>query len=778
MPTVRNLPRIQPSSLPRLLLPRGLAGYMALATSVLCAVLTIVLVALVQNQAREHVRESIGYGLGELAQQAADKLDRGMYERYREVKLLARRMADLGPHATRESQRRLLDDAHRSYGFYSWMGVAAADGKVLASARGLLEGANVAQRPWFTNALNGVHVGDVHEAVLLAKLLPATSGEPQRFVDVAFPIDGPDGKPRAVLGAHLSWSWARDVERSVINPIQAARQVDALIVDAKGQVLLGPAGLQGETIDTVSLRRARTQRGVGYVVETWKDGRDYLVGFSQTAGYADYPGMGWTVLLRQEAGNAYAPVHALGQYALWTGVALAVLFSIAGVLVANWITHPIKSLQEYADRIHRGCAAPVVPDASAYDEVRSLSSALNTLLGDLVQRGRELEELNHTLEARVRERTSELASALATVQQNAQHFNTIIESAHDAFIGMDLYGLVTDWNTQAERMFGWRRHEAIGRPLADLVLPERYHESLWRAIREFRTTGQTGALNRRVERTLVRRDGEEFAIEMTAGIAGIGERSFFSIFLHDISSRKRVEQMKNELVATVSHELRTPLTSMRASLSLLKSGAAGPIDGEVQELVEIAHRHCERLVRLVSDMLDVEKIESGRLSAHPRPQPLAPILADAVAAMRVQAHDAGIELVDHCAPAARAAAADVDRDRITQVVMNLVSNALKFSPPRGAVEVLLGHSDAGLRITVADRGPGIPPAFRNRIFKRFAQADADADRKASSGLGLAISRQIVVEHGGELSFEDRVGGGTCFHVDLPLAPAGGLFPES
>lgn len=769
MPTARNLPSFVPRSLPRLLLPRGLAGYMALATSVLCAVLTVVLVALVQVQSRDHVRESIGYGLGELAQQAADKLDRGMYERFREIKLLARRMADLGPHASVEAQRRLLDDAHRSYGFYSWLGVTTPDGRVQAAARGLLEGADVAQRPWFANALAGVHVGDVHEAVLLAKLLPATNGEPQRFVDIAFPIAAPDEKARGVLGAHLSWSWARDVERSVINPIQSGREVDALIVDAKGQVLLGPAGLQGETIDTDSLRRARSQRGVGYVLETWKDGREYLVGYSHTAGYSDYPGMGWTVLLRQEAGNAYAPVHRLGQYALWTGVGLAVLFSIAGALVANWITHPIKNLQAYADRIHRGTAAPLVPDEQAYDEVRSLSSALNTLLGDLVRRGRELEELNRTLEERVRERTHELATALATVQQNAQHINTIIESAHDAFIGMDLYGLVTDWNTQAERMFGWRRHEAIGRPLADLVLPERYHESLWKAIREFRTTGHTGALNRRVERLVMRRDGEEFAIEMTAGIAGIGERSFFSIFLHDISSRKRIDQMKNELVATVSHELRTPLTSMRASLSLLQSGAAGPIDGEVQELVDIAHRHCERLVRLVSDMLDVEKIESGRLSAHPRPQALEPVVLDAVAAMRVQAHDAGVELAATCAPEACLLQADVDRDRITQVLMNLVSNALKFSPRTGSVEVALGRSGAGLRLTVADRGPGIPADFRDRIFKRFAQAASGADRKASSGLGLAISRQIVIEHGGELWFEDRAGGGTCFHVDLPLA---------
>jgi PAS domain S-box-containing protein len=753
--------------LPRALLPRGLAGYMALATSLLCAILTLVLVTLVQNQARTHVEQSIGFGLGELAQQAADKLDRGMYERYREINLLARRIGDLGPNATFESQRRMLDDAHRSYGYYSWLGVAGLDGKVQVSARGLLQGADVTARPWFGNALKGIHIGDVHEAALLAKLLPSPNGEPLRFVDIAFPIEGPDGKARAVLGAHLSWQWARDVERSVIQPLQVGRAVDALIIDAKGMVLLGPKGLQGQTVDPLSLRHARDKHGIGYVLEKWSDGKEYLVGYSQTGGYSDFPGMGWTVLLRQEAGNAYQPVNQLGHYALWTGIALAVLFSIAGALVANWITHPLKSLQLYADQIRSGQVAPLVPDGRAYDEVRSLASALNMLLGEMMGRSRELEELNRTLEQRVRDRTHELASALATVQQNAQHINTIIETAHDAFIGMDLDGIVTDWNTQAERMFGWRRHEAIGRPLADLVLPARYHDSLRRAIREFCTTGHTGALNRRVERIVLKRDGAEFAIETTAGIAGIGDRTFFSIFLHDISLRKRVDQMKNELVATVSHELRTPLTSMRASLSLLKNGAAGPIDGEIAELVEIAHRHCERLVRLVGDMLDVEKIESGRLSAHPRPQQLYPVLEDVVGAMRGQAQDADVGLHSGCAPGLQGSVACIDHDRITQVLMNLVSNAVKYAPPRSAVEVTLAQLGQGLRISVADRGPGIPPAFRERIFQRFAQADAGADRKTSSGLGLAISRQIVVEHGGELWFEDRQGGGTAFHVDLP-----------
>jgi len=270
---------------------------------------------------------------------------------------------------------------------------------------------------------------------------------------------------------------------------------------------------------------------------------------------------------------------------------------------------------------------------------------------------------------------------------------------------------------------------------------------------------------------VLHRDGSELSVELSAGLAGELERGFFSIFMRDVSSRKRIDRMKNELVATVSHELRTPLTSMRASLSLLNSGAAGGLDEEARELVDIAYRHCERLVRLVNDMLDIEKLASGRLAIQPRPVLLLPVVRDALAAIRVQASEAGVTLAPHWDPALETLVVELDSDRITQVLLNLLSNAVKFAPRDSAVEVLVSDGAPRARISVADRGPGIAPAFRDRIFQRFAQADAQAGQESSSGLGLAISRQIVVEHGGQLSFEDREGGGTVFHVELPLVQA-------
>jgi len=747
--------------------PRGLAGYMGLAFSTLSIALTVVLVQVVEREATRHVEHSIGHGLGELALQASDKLDRGMFERYREVGLIAKRFALADAGLGHADWRQMLDDVRQTYTYYSWIGLADPQGRVMVAAGGLLEGADVSARPWFREARKGAgHVGDVHEALLLSRLLPQSGGEPLRFVDVAFPFRDRNGKDRGVLGAHLSWQWARDVERSIIEPLEAEREVQALIVGKNGVVLLGPPHLQGRTVDFPSLHEARSTDRPGYIIEKGDDGKTYMTGYSRSKGYADYPGLGWTVLVRQDAGNALVPVKRMRSYGLWSGIALALLFSIAGVFVARWITRPLMQLGAEAAKISQGKGAAIAPQQRTYDEVQALAGTLNALVSDQQRRQAQLEELNATLEQRVQERTRALAEALSVVRQSGQRINAIIESAQDAFIGVDLRGRVMDWNSQAEAMFGWSRDEVIGRSLGALIVPERFLANFDRALRMVEETGKLEVFERRAERIVHTRGGTELPVEVTAKLVVGPGADFFSIFLRDISLRKKVEQMKNELVATVSHELRTPLTSMRASLSLLDSGAVEGVPGDARELIGIAHRHCERLVRMVNDMLDVEKVESGHLHLVREDQEVAPILRDAVAAMQGHAGQAGVRLA--CAATLPGVRAEVDGDRLTQVITNLLSNAIKFAPPGSAVEAALARHGDGVRMSVLDRGPGIAPAFRGRIFERFAQSGEEEKRRQGSGLGLSISRKIVEEHGGRLHFEDREGGGTAFHVDLPL----------
>jgi len=748
---------------------RSLGTWLALAFSLLSIVLTVLLVEVVDIAATGQVETSIGQGLRELALQTADKLDRGMFERYREVRLLAQRR-DLAPgKAALPERRAVLDAIQDTYGFYDWIGMAGIDGRVQVAGRGLLEGVDVSQRPWYRNALRGVNVGDVHEAVLLARLLPQQGGEPRRFVDVAFPYRDADGKTIGVLGAHLSWQWARTVERSVMAPIGArGGRVEALIVSSAGVVLLGPKALQGQAIDLPSFHAAQRQ-DQGFLVERWPDGHSYLVGYARSKGFDTYPGLGWTVLVRQAVSDAYAPALSLRERALWSGIALAVLVSVAGVLMARYITRPLGQLVRDAGRIRRGDSIELDSADSTYLEVERLSDTLNVLVSDLVRGRAELQGLNATLEARVEARTAELERALVAVQASEQRVGAIIEVAQDAFLGVDLRGLVTDWNSAAERMFGWKRSEVLGWPMPELIVPPRFRQSTVRAIEQFRATGHSVLLERRAERIVINRQGDEFPIEMTAALAGGGDGVFFAVFLRDISGRKKVERMKSEFVSTVSHELRTPLTSIRASLSMLAEGMAGELAPDVAQLVNLANDSSERLVRMVNDVLDLQKIEAGGMQFERHPQQLLPVAEHALDAMQGYAAQHGVRLQLECDAPARALAAAIDRDRLVQVLTNLLSNAVKFSPRDGMVTLALAEYGEWARLSVRDQGAGIPAEFQARVFQRFAQADgADTRQKGGTGLGLSITKSLVEEHGGRIGFETAAGKGTTFIVDLPL----------
>ncbi|QRN94896.1 PAS domain S-box protein [Archangium violaceum] len=241
----------------------------------------------------------------------------------------------------------------------------------------------------------------------------------------------------------------------------------------------------------------------------------------------------------------------------------------------------------------------------------------------------------------------------------------------------------------------------------------------------------------------------------------------------DITERKRLEaerhqmeRLKNEFVSTVSHELRTPLTSIRGSLGLLEGGVLGELPSQAQDMVRIARTNTERLIRLINDILDLEKMESGKLDFHLEPLELRVLLAQAAEAHHGYAEECGARV--ELAVEAPDAWAMVDGDRFLQVLANLLSNALKFSPRGERVTLRLARVGTRLRVSVEDRGPGIPESFRARIFQKFAQADgSDSRRKGGTGLGLSITRALVERMGGTLDFVTREGAGTTFRVELP-----------
>ena len=518
----------------------ALAPSLAIAMATAMLLLTFVTLQLVGHTSARQAEADIGRSLAELAFQTTDKLDQGMFERYREVKLMAERHEITDRAVPLSVKRALFDSMQATYPYYAWIGLTDKAGKVQVASRGLLENVDVSRRPWFAAAGKGQHLHDVHEAVLLAQLLPNPRREPLRLFDIAFPYRGKSGEIEGVLAAHLSWEWAADIERSVLRPLAERKAVDTLILSRGGSVLLGPKTYAGKVLDQESVLRAR-QGASGSAIETWPDGRRYLVGYSPSRGHRTYPGMGWVVVVRQPLEDAYRPVEALKTKILWGGLATSLLAALAVWALARTVTRPLRTITDQADSLREGRVHEIAPVRSRLAEVQILQSALDALLAKLRANEQGLRELNATLETRVQERTMALEAAVAASSAGKRRIRAILDTALDAFVGVDAAGCIIDWNPRAEQIFGWRRDEALGRSVSSMIIPPRYREAHDRGIERFSIAGSTGVVGRRLQLVAQRRNGEEFPVEMTIGLVNDGTTHFFGTFMQDISERKRIE---------------------------------------------------------------------------------------------------------------------------------------------------------------------------------------------------------------------------------------------
>ena len=344
----------------------------------------------------------------------------------------------------------------------------------------------------------------------------------------------------------------------------------------------------------------------------------------------------------------------------------------------------------------------------------------------------------------------------------------LLHSVADGICGVDRNGLVRFANPAATRLLGAPVASLIGKPVHELV-----HGSAPDAKKCGKDCALLRAATGRVpstgEDTIYRANGVGFPAEYFLNpILDLGRYSGSVLSFRDISQRYALDRLKDEFVSTVSHELRTPLTSIRGALGLLSSGILGDISEKATNLLRIALSNSDRLVRLINDILDLERAQSGREPLVFRPVQMADIVRQAMDGMQLMAESAGVLLIHDKTQVEITS----DADRLLQVLTNLLSNAIKFSPPNSAVSIMLRPGSSGVTLSVIDQGRGIPADKLEAIFGRFQQVDAsDSRQKGGSGLGLAICRAIVSQHNGRIWAERNPIRGSTFRVFLPYHPA-------
>jgi diguanylate cyclase (GGDEF)-like protein len=329
----------------------------------------------IEQEAQATLRREVGSMLASIADSMADKINGDMRHRASQALLLTQ----FGTLDNPTRAQSTVDEIVALDPTASWIGVTDASGKVIAGSRNILTGKSIANRPVFLEGRKGLFLGDVHDAVLLASLLPNPTGEPMKFVDVAAPIYGADGAVIGVLAMHYSWTWVRDLAANLLKPVSNHEGMEVIVVAREGTVLLGPPGMIGHPMQFKA-----DPNELGWEERAWPDGKIYLTGYSTGLMGAMVKDLGWTVIVRQPSENALAAVERMRDRLYIGGLFLAALLGGVGWLMAGIITRPLRAITNAADRIRAGDKNAVIPMVGGASETRILSQALGDLISKLI----------------------------------------------------------------------------------------------------------------------------------------------------------------------------------------------------------------------------------------------------------------------------------------------------------------------------------------------------------------------------------------------------------
>ncbi len=345
------------------------------------------------------------------------------------------------------------------------------------------------------------------------------------------------------------------------------------------------------------------------------------------------------------------------------------------------------------------------------------------------------------------------AEELALSEEKLQ---AVIDNIVDGIITVDKNGKIDSYSQACNNIFGYQEVDALGKSFGFLLKdPDCFNDEL------------DGLINKRLEFVAISQDGREFPLEVSISRITLNSRDLYCLVVRDITEIKQVEDMKNEFISTINHEIRTPLTSIQGSLILLQDKMKSLKDRKIKSLIDISRSNSDRLLLLVNDILDIEKMAAGRMNYDIQRYDIYELVKIAVEKSQGYAQKYNIQLKlnrkmgeVYCR---------VDADRFEQAINNLLSNAVKYSPRGGKVTIKVeDYGKTRVKVSVCDKGSGIPKKFYDKIFHRFSQSDDHTTRKkGGTGLGLSIVKSIVKAFKGKVDFESEEGKGSTFYIILP-----------
>jgi len=732
----------------------SLREHIAAATAMITIVLSLGISYIASSISKEQIEQREGSAFASHAHHTAEMLDRGMFERYREMQV-ASVLSDINnPRISNDSKRKVLERMQKSFNAYAWIGICDANGKGMVGTGKYLEGKDLSHRPWCTEGRKKPYVGDVHDALLLAKILPNPSGQKFYLLDVAAPIHTSDGTLLGVLCGHILWDWAKEMLSVSSNAL-----TDTLLVSRDGLILAGPLTARSQLKDMAPQTMVAIQnQHSGFFLEQWSDGKTYLTGFARGSGYQDYPGLGWISLYRQDVEIAFGPARDLQNRILFAGLTLGLIFVIIGWIQAGRIAKPIQAITNAAKKVAQGNFAYTPPTIHADREVEELAESI--------------QQMTEAMSNEIMERKC--------AEGKVRKISEAIYQAGEAVIITDHQGVIEYINPACSAITGYSAEEMIGKTPAILKSDEQdpdFYKQLWQAIAEGHVWHGT-LIDKRKDGTLYP------ALMSVAPIRDdSGEITHFVSIQQDMTEQKKLEEqfMQSQkmealgtLVGGIAHDFNNMLAGINGNLFL----ANKQLSSDQEELKEKLHQ-IETLSMRAGEMIQqmMAFARKGRVNKSVidicwQLKDVTKLLQSTIpesTRIILELEDSKLQIWG-------------DETQLHQLILNLVNNAQQALTDRSDPAITIGlesiENDLNFQIShpelssrrlvhlyVRDNGHGISKENLSRVTEPFFTTK---DVGKGTGLGLPMVFGAVQAHGGIMELESKEGLGTTVHIYLPL----------